>query len=180
MEVITWLGGLVSWTTVSWLLGLVPIGAAWKWWSDRRNALIAEAGGSHVTIKSGVQDLGEPPAYRVRWVAIRVKNWVDVPLHIQDIRLTWPPFVYAVRQIELVNDPTQDFTRKFKVNADLTEKSTLPETLLVSVNWLLKRLPSFMSRLHFKVTAETIDARRRRVSIILRSNQVDWSQPPQK
>jgi hypothetical protein len=170
------ISGMSPWGIISGLLAIIPVSVIIKWWGDRQTRLRAEAKGSSLTVADGAQDLGDPPIARVRWTELRVKNWVDTAIVIERIKITWPPFATAALVEEMEANPSNE---AFKAVFNFPKgRSELRKKFVVRVTWFLKVLPLWMSRLRMKVVAETADARRRRVTLILRSNEVDWSEKP--
>ncbi|MET4072695.1 hypothetical protein ABID58_007524 [Bradyrhizobium sp. S3.2.6] len=168
----------VFWTLITSVVAIVPITFLWKSWTDRLARLRAESIGSNLTVKDGVQDLGEDPVIRVRWCALTARGWEPVPIRIKCISVIWP-LAKLISPEHLAIDPTRDFLRSIDFDVVVAPAAEFKTTQLISVGPLLRRWP-IHTRLRVKIIAETIDAQRRKTTLKLRSNPVDWGALPQK
>lgn len=107
-EVFEWIIGWLpsSWLSVLW--GALPAGFIVNSWKDRKERLRREAAGSHLTVKDGVQRFKiEDQTVLLRWSALKVARWTQVPIELTEIRIVWPPFCRGQIRETLVEESTR-------------------------------------------------------------------------
>ena len=171
----TWLPDF--WSAVLGALPAVAFVTGFVKWREFRRR---RAFGSHLTVKDGVEKNG------YRRAALTLTGWTDATLQLRAIRFC-PPF----KGIVMVTTANEWYTelrpdaevRSWPIpNPPIILEKSKRTKLTVAVRrplplWLARRLKL---RLRVVVTAETIDAQRRRESLPLRSARVDWSREPQE
>lgn len=151
-------------------------------WRDNERK---KAAGSQLTVTDGV-DHG-----LVRWAKVSLNSWTGTVIKIDQIRIVWPlsltGYAYADHPnpgVLTLYGPSIELPEGSRVvnllpPAEIPIGKTLRITFFVLPSVKL-RSSNHLSRLLVLVSGRTLDAQRRRVRLLLRSDPVDWSKKPQE
>jgi hypothetical protein len=180
-----WLGSLFSiglWSAIKGFVGGgISLGSVATLYFRRRERRRREASGSYLIIKGGVDKNW------MRWIGVTISSWTGTPLLIQRLRFVWPLGAKGdllLGQAEhFYPDTSRPPPRRSQVpHRELRIEVGVPLhfTARVQVTPLMRRLPSWLSRLHIILDVQTLDADARTISFRLRSAPVAWSKEPQE
>jgi hypothetical protein len=176
---------MIEWLDLRTLLTALPsVGAAtlfFKWRDYRRQ----RAAGSTVRVTDGVDHR------RVRWARCKFKSWTGTPLRLKAVQIVWPltarGYVWKSEQeargVEIydksIDAPKGQRIIRLGPVVEIPSDKPLDVTVMIKTSERMQK-STRASRLYLRIIVETLDAQRRRDSLILRSEPVDWGKPPQE
>jgi hypothetical protein len=176
---------MLEWLDLKALWPVIPsVGAATAafTWRDYRRR---RAAGSLVKVADGVD------RRRVRWARCKFSSWTGTPLRLKTIQVIFP---FSARGYVWKSEQEADGIRIFDKSFDapkgqriirlgpaveIASDKPLDVTLMIETSKRMQK-STRASRLYLRIIVETLDAQRRRDSLILRSEPVDWGKPPQE
>jgi hypothetical protein len=173
---------MLEWVKALW--PVIPSVAVVTLWFNLRDARRRRAAGSLLIVTGGVD------RRMVRWAKLSLKSWTDTPIRLKHVRVLWPLaatcYLYkdeteaklSAMYDRSINLPIGRRSIELMPPVDVMQMGPTPLAAFVVVSEKLRR--SRPSRLYLRITGETLDAQRRRVALMLRSEPVDWSKPPQE